>query len=122
MGHSIKKLRWNLPKNHADVCQITVRLRLGMGRASPAETGVTFNMFCARRTHLEQKRDQAGAMFDAARKRLRERISICPKGEFLELSDSVDRAGEMLDHAQGALDAHIHHHCCLSRGEGSASE
>jgi len=43
---------------------------------------------------------------------LRERIGICPKAEFLSLSDALDRAWLALDSARAALDAHIREHGC----------
>ena len=47
----------------------------------------------------------------------------CSKAEFLELSDEIDRATEMLDHTGAILEAHIRRHCCLSKaGDGITTE
>ena len=72
-------------------------------------------MGCPRRSRLEKNRDQASARVAAIRQRLRERISLCPKQEFLMLTDDLDRASEAVDQAQAVLDAHIRVHCCLSQ-------
>jgi hypothetical protein len=79
-------------------------------------------MSCVRRTRLEQKYVQASATCDGIRQRLRERIGICPKSEFLALSDDLDRATEVLYHARRAFESHIRQHCCLSKTSVSTSE
>jgi len=51
------------------------------------------------------------------------RLGRCSKAEFLELSDEIDRATEMLDHTGAILEAHIRRHCCLSKaGDGITTE
>ena len=83
--------------------------------------GATRVMSCARREYLERKTDQAGMKLDLARQRLRERIGICTKEEFLTLSDDLDRASELLDSTTQALDNHIRRHCCLTHDSASVS-
>jgi len=79
-------------------------------------------MQCARRVRLEQQHDRAGARFDDARQRLRERMGVCPKDEFVRLSDDMDRAWIALDQAQMALDEHIRTHSCLAQGSTGIRE
>jgi hypothetical protein len=43
-------------------------------------------------------------------------MGICPKGEFLMLSDELDRASQGLELAHAELDEHIKEHCCLTYG------
>jgi len=80
-------------------------------------------MACVKRSGLEKRHDQAGARFDSIRKRLHERIGICPKEEFLMLNDDLERASKVLDAARAALDQHIRQHCCLTHETaGDAAE
>src|SRR5690242_14187666 len=84
-------------------------------------TGAICVMSCVRRTRLEQKYAQASATCDGIRQRLRDRMGVCPKSEFLALSDELDRATEVLDHARVALRVHVRQHCCLAQTSASAS-
>ena len=72
-------------------------------------------MSCTQRERLQKKYDKASATLEAARQRLGSRIGICPRGEFLALSDELDRAWEALESARTAMDDHIRMHCCLSQ-------
>jgi hypothetical protein len=56
---------------------------------------------------------RASVIFDAARARFQQRIGICPRSEFIVLSDALDWASDELDRARAALDAHIREHCCV---------
>jgi hypothetical protein len=51
-------------------------------------------------------------MFAAARERLLDKLSTCSRAEFLALTDKVERATDLLDHARAALDLHIRKHSC----------
>jgi hypothetical protein len=84
--------------------------------------GSQLGMSCARRSSLEQRYRQACAAYDTARKRLHERFSADASGEFLGMSDQVDRAADLVAHARAALEAHIRQHCCLAQGEASPTQ
>lgn len=74
-------------------------------------------MSCTRRRNLEQRYENARADLDATRKRLRDRIASCPKGEFLSLADDLDRSEEMVDYTRALLDNHLRHHHCGAQEE-----
>jgi hypothetical protein len=59
---------------------------------------------------------RASASFEAAQAPFEERIRICPKREFLVLSDALDWASDELERARAELDAHIREHCCMVQG------
>ena len=69
---------------------------------------------CATRVALQQEHDQANAIFDETRKRLHQRIGVCPKEEFLSLNNTLDRSWKALQRARAELDTHIRHHSCLT--------
>ena len=77
-------------------------------------------MSCQRRLRLEQKHTRAGERVADVRERIHDRIGICSKGEFLALTDELDRVSEVLEHARAALDQHIQEHCCLTLGSAGA--
>jgi hypothetical protein len=49
-------------------------------------------------------------------------MGVCPKDEFVRLSDDMDRAWIALDQAQMALDEHIRTHSCLAQGSTGIRE
>jgi hypothetical protein len=65
---------------------------------------------------LQKNYTRASAIFDAARARFEGRIGICPKSEFLVLSDALDWASDELERARAELDAHVRAHCCMVQG------
>jgi hypothetical protein len=73
-------------------------------------------MGCAERARLQKNYTTVSAVFDAARARFQQRIGICPKSEFVVLSDALDWASAELERARAALDAHIRDHCCMVQG------
>ena len=42
-------------------------------------------------------------------------MGVCTKGEYLMLSDALDRAAKALESTRAALADHIRQHCCLAR-------
>ena len=48
-------------------------------------------------------------------------MGVCPKDEFVRLSDDMDGAWIALDQAQIALDEHIRTHCCLAHSSAGAT-
>jgi hypothetical protein len=80
-------------------------------------------MGCARLAQLQRNYTKWDAIRDAVRTRLQQRMGVCKQGEFLALSDELDRASAAADAAQAALDEHISLHCCMVQGSmGTASE
>lgn len=75
-------------------------------------------MVCAERKRLEQEHREAGACFDKANERLRSRMGISPKEEFLSLTRVVNESWTALMRARIALDSHVRDHGC----EGAAEE
>jgi hypothetical protein len=69
-------------------------------------------MSCQERERMEREHLEAEAAFYAAQQRLRNRIGISPKEEFVALSDAVDQAWKRWLDARGALDQHIRNHGC----------
>jgi len=72
-------------------------------------------MHCPTRARLERRLRHVTATFDYARKQLLEKFATCSEAEGLTLTDRVDRAGDLLNHAQAALDLHLRHHSCLAK-------
>jgi hypothetical protein len=72
-------------------------------------------MTCPRRERLEARFRQVTATYDNARQHLLERVATCSQAECLALTDAVDRAGDLLNHYQNALDLHIRQHACLAK-------
>src|SRR5262245_45655331 len=62
-----------------------------------------FVMKCDPRFLFEKKLRAASANFDTAMQSLTERIGVCPKSEFVALSDQLDRAWEKLARTRSAL-------------------
>jgi hypothetical protein len=69
-------------------------------------------MLCPEHQRLEKENAEAGASFDSANERLRTRIGISPKEEFVSLSRAVNETWEALMHARIALDRHLREHGC----------
>ncbi|MGB6943364.1 MAG: hypothetical protein WBE37_13265, partial [Bryobacteraceae bacterium] len=78
-------------------------------------------MVCTERERLEEQHTKAGAAFAWANDRLRARIGICPKEEFVSLSNAVNEAWEALMRARTALDSHVRAHGCESAHETSTA-
>jgi transposase len=64
-------------------------------------------MSCEERTPLEREHVEAEAAFDGAQARLRTKMGVSPKEEFIRLSNAVDQAWKRLVQARSALDHHI---------------
>jgi hypothetical protein len=71
-------------------------------------------MPCPARARLEARLRRVTGIFDKARQHLLERVAISSRAESLALTDEVERALDLLNHARSALDLHLRHHCCLS--------
>ena len=70
-------------------------------------------MRCPTRARLERRMKYVTATLDYARKNLLAKAATCSEAEWLVLLDYVDRAGDLMTHAQAALDLHLRHHSCL---------
>jgi hypothetical protein len=70
-------------------------------------------MECEERVQLRNNCTAASATFDAVRARFQQKLGICPKSDFLALTDELDRASTALERTRAALDSHIRVHWCM---------
>ena len=74
-------------------------------------------MACLERDRLEKEHGEAGAKFDAARRRLQDRIGTSKKEEFESLNRAFDQSWQALARARIALDVHVRTHGCAAAQE-----
>jgi len=74
------------------------------------------------RARLEARLRQVSAAYDSTREKLLDKATTCSQEEFLALNDEVDRAGDLLRHAEAALDLHIRQHSCSREGGADAAK
>ena len=79
-------------------------------------------MLCPTRERLQQRYNRVSVILDDARKRLLEGTTARSQTEFLELSDDVNRARDVLRHIRLSLDSHIQQHCCLAQEDVAARQ
>ena len=72
-------------------------------------------MQCPQRLRLERKHQEASATYASAAQKLRERVAVCPKEEYMRLSASVEAAWTALEQVLGELDRHVEEHCCMAQ-------
>jgi hypothetical protein len=79
-------------------------------------------MPCPTKERLQQRYNRVSVILDDARKRLLEGTTTRSETEFLELSDEVNRARDVLRHIRLSLDWHIRQHCCLMQEDTAAMQ
>jgi len=78
-------------------------------------------MTCPTRARLEARLRRVTGTFGNARQHLLERVATCSQAEFLALTDEVDRACDLFNHARSALDLHLRQHSCSGEDDVAAA-